>query len=295
MGRRQNQQVTRAQLLAIGLGRDAITHRASHGMLFRTYHAVFSLVPPPLTPLQRASAAVLACGPDGALGDGSALALWWPGRPWPDIPTVVGTARRKHPGIRVRQVRGLTRADVRVHHGIRVTSPARTLLDCARELGERTTARLLAEARRAGLVHPASLNDVLARFPRHRGRATLLAVIHDPAARARSEFEVLFPEFCARYGLPSPVINARVHGRERDAYFPDQRLIVELDGWAFHQDRVSFEDDRERDAEALAAGLGTYRLTWSRFTGTPEREAQRLAAILVNRGWSPPARSAPGP
>ena len=294
MGRRQNQQVTREQLLALGLGQAAIAHRASHGLMFRVHSGVFSLVAPPLDAVQRATAAVLACGPDGALGDQSALALWWPGQPWPDVCTVVGTSHRVRPGIRVRRVRGLIRADIRVHHGIRVTSPARTLLDCASGLGWHATARLLAEARRAGLIHPASLDDVLKRFPRHIGHSTLAGVRDDPGVRARSEWETAFPAFCARHGLPAPMINTRVHGRERDAYFPDQRLIVELDSWEFHQDRVNFEDDRERDAEALAAGLGTYRMTWRRLTGTPEQEARRLTAILVSRGWSPAGRSGPG-
>ena len=295
LGRRQNQQVTRAQLMALGLGEAAILYRASQGVFFRIHSGVFSLVAPPLAPIERACAAVLACAPDGALADRSALALWWPGQPWPDVPTVVGTAHRRRPGIRVRRAGGLTRADVRIHHGIRVTSPPRTLLDCARELGEGATARLLAEGRRAGLIHPAALDDVLTRFRRHPGRATLVALRDEPAARARSGFEVLFPAFCARHGLPIPLINTWVAGREADAYFPQQRLIVELDGWDFHRDRENFEGDRLNDAVALEAGIATYRMTWRRYVQAPATEAGRLKAILVSRGWSPEARSAPDP
>ena len=295
LGHRQSEQVTRAQLLALGLGPDAVTHRAQSGMIHRVHRGVFSLVPPPLNPIQRASAAVLACHPDGVLGDESALALWWPGQPWPAIPCVVGTRYRSRSGIAARRVRGLIRADVRVHHGLRVTAPARTLLDCAPALGERATARLLAEGRRAGLVHTASLDDVLDRFPRHPGHRVLVALRHDPAARTRSDLEVEFIAFCAHYGLPAPLINTRVAGREADAYFPDQRLIVELDGWDTHRDRENFESDRLNDGIALELGIATYRMTWRRLGEAPEQEARRLTAILVGRGWSPGRRSEPRP
>ena len=53
-------------------------------------------------------------------------------------------------------------------------------------------------------------------------------------------------------------------GFEVDAYFPDARLIVELDGYDYHQDRHNFEQDRERDAHHLTQGIATYRLTWKR-------------------------------
>ena len=53
-------------------------------------------------------------------------------------------------------------------------------------------------------------------------------------------------------------------------------MIVELDGWAFHRDRVSFESDRNRDADTLAAGLVTVRITWERMTTEPQHEADRL-------------------
>jgi very-short-patch-repair endonuclease len=60
-------------------------------------------------------------------------------------------------------------------------------------------------------------------------------------------------------------------------------VIVELDGWPFHSSRFSFEDDRERDAITTAAGFVTVRITRQRFERQPEREADRLRAILAQR------------
>lgn len=66
-------------------------------------------------------------------------------------------------------------------------------------------------------------------------------------------------------------------------FFPAERLIVELDGWDYHRDRHSFESDRDRDADTLAAGAATIRITWERMTHAPRREADRLQAILEQR------------
>ncbi|MGH2858855.1 MAG: endonuclease domain-containing protein [Solirubrobacteraceae bacterium] len=83
--------------------------------------------------------------------------------------------------------------------------------------------------------------------------------------------------------FPRPQINARVAGYEVDALFPQQRLIVELDGWRYHSDRQSFESDRDRDADTLAADHITIRVTWERLIQTPDHEAQRLRRIIANR------------
>jgi very-short-patch-repair endonuclease len=78
-------------------------------------------------------------------------------------------------------------------------------------------------------------------------------------------------------------LNARVAGYEVDALFREQRVIVELDGYQFHGTRQAFEKDRERDAATLAAGFVTVRITWERLTEAPEKEADRLTAIIAGR------------
>ena len=226
---------------------------------------------------------MLACGDRAALSHHSGLALWGLSRTWPRTIHVTAPTRHRHPGIRVHRARSLAAHDVRTQLGIRVTSPARTVLDCAPDLADAALARVLADGRRSGHLHPAALDDVLARFVNHPGRLRVLALRDDTQAPTRSRFEDLMIPFCRRYGLPVPQLNVWVAGRERDAYFPRERLIVELDGWEFHRDRGAFESDREHDAEALALDLATYRLTWRRLIGTPGREAERLHRVLAAR------------
>jgi very-short-patch-repair endonuclease len=56
------------------------------------------------------------------------------------------------------------------------------------------------------------------------------------------------------------VINTLVEGKLVDAVWPEQKLIVELDSWAFHRHRKAFEDDRERDVTLLLAGYRVVRI-----------------------------------
>jgi Transcriptional regulator, AbiEi antitoxin/Protein of unknown function (DUF559) len=73
---RQQGNVTRRQLLKLGLGASAITYRVRKGRLYRVHPGVYSVGRPPQSPLERAAAAVLARGPGAALSHLSALALW---------------------------------------------------------------------------------------------------------------------------------------------------------------------------------------------------------------------------
>ncbi len=92
--------------------------------------------------------------------------------------------------------------------------------------------------------------------------------------------------FCDEHRLPPPAFNVTVLGREADALWPAQRLIVELDGFAYHRHRVAFESDRARDAALLVAGYRTVRITHRRLTGESDLVAQELRTLLGGRGVS---------
>src|SRR5947209_3660269 len=73
---RQWGNVTRAQLLAVGLTDRQIAYRVRAGLLYRVYPRVYAVGRPPKAPLERAAAAVLACGDAAALSHSSAMTLW---------------------------------------------------------------------------------------------------------------------------------------------------------------------------------------------------------------------------
>jgi hypothetical protein len=283
LARRQQGNVTRKQLLALGLGPSAIAHRTREGRLHWVHTGVYAVGRPPSTPVERASAAVLACGPGAALSHQSSLALWELTTRWEEPLHVTLPSHRRRPGIVIHEARGLTRRDIRWGLGIRVTSIARTVLDCAPSLQSKRLTRIVADARRAGTLKLSELQDVTQRFPNYPGSAALKAFLYDPGAPTRSEFEDAFLTFCERFALPRPEVNTTVAGHEVDALFAAERVIVELDGWDYHQGKAAFEVDRLRDADALEVELVTLRLTWERMNGAPAREAERLRRILAQR------------
>ena len=73
---RQHGNVTRAQLLEVGLRDGAIAYRGRHGRLHRVHPGVYSVGYRGTTPLARAMAAVLACGPGSVLSHRWAAGLW---------------------------------------------------------------------------------------------------------------------------------------------------------------------------------------------------------------------------
>lgn len=280
---RQHGNVTRRQLHAVGLTDGDIAYRVKIGRLHRVYTGVYSVGRPPRTNLERAAAAVLACGPGAALSHASAMGLWGFSKQWgPPCHVTVGTARRRA-GIQVHRSRTLVPSDVRLQLGIRVTSPARTALDCAPDLGDERLSRFINDALRTGHLKLHTLAETIARLPRHPGAARLRPFVEEPTNPTRSWLEDTFLPFCERFGLPRPEINTVVAGYEADAVFRAERLIVELDGWEFHGTRDAFERDRDRDANTLLAGWGTVRITKRRIEGDAQAEADRLHAILASR------------
>jgi len=78
-----------------------------------------------------------------------------------------------------------------------------------------------------------------------------------------------------------------------DAYWPEQRLVVELDSWRHHGTRAAFERDRERDADLQARGIATVRFTFEQVMRRERWTAAKLrAASRFRRGSSSWRRSA---
>jgi Transcriptional regulator, AbiEi antitoxin len=282
--------ITRAQLLALGLDDDAIAYRVKVGRLYRVYPGVYSVGRPPVTPFEQASAAVHACGPNAALSGSSGMTNWGFWRRW-DKPFEVTILKgdRRPKGIIVHRSKTLRWQDTMVHNGIRTTKPARTILDITPRLDDLQLPRAVNRGLHTPYLHIGALAEQLIRHPNHPATKRLLKFVVTENGPTRSDWEYAFPAFCEHYGLPKPILITHVAGYEVDALFKAERVIVELDGWEFHNTRIDFENDRDRDADTLAAGYPTVRITWDRMFETPDREAARLHRILEQRRQQPAA------
>lgn len=273
---RQHGNITTRQLLDCGLDDKAIAWRVRKGRLYRVYRGVYSVGHLPLNPQAWAGAAVLACGPGAALSHGSGMVLWGYWRQWerPFEVTIVGDRRPK--AIRVHRSTTLHWRDVTKQLGIRVTTPGRTLIDMAPRLSDKSLKRVVNKALNSLWLTEDQLAESLARHP----CARIAKLIGRAGTPPRSGWEDEFPAWCARYGLPEPVMGQPLHGYIVDALFPAERVIVELDSKQFHMGTIPFEGDRDRDADMLAHGFVTVRITWERIHQAPGPEAARLQTIL---------------
>jgi len=276
--------VTRQQLLAIGLTSAAIKHLIARGYLIRVHAGVYAVGHVNRTPVARACAAVLACGQAAVLSYGSAASLWGLDRYWyMTFEVTVPTSHRRRKGIKIHRCRTLAWRDITTQLGVRVTSPARTVLDTAPRLTDERLTRMVNNGRHGRFLHLDDLADVIERNPMHPGAKRLRRFVAVRSGPTRSELEDRFVAFARRYGLPTPATNVPLLDYVVDVLFEAEKVIVEVDSWEFHRFRSNFESDRNRDADTLAAGYLTVRVTDERMNQNPEYEASRLHKILAGR------------
>jgi very-short-patch-repair endonuclease len=273
--------VSRDQLVNAGVGVGAIDHRRRTGRLLVVHKGVYAVGYQSDSPLTRAMAAVLACGPGAVLSHRSAAALWEISV-WSAPIEVSAPGKHSHVGVVVHRARTLNPRDATVHRRIPVTTIARTLIDLADTLDDAALARAVNEAR---IIHRLPIQQLARRLADARGRRgahRLSRFVDRPTPPTRSALEDAFLAFTERYNVPRPEVNQRIEGYEVDMLWRSHRLIAELDGRRFHDHPDGFEGDRDRDANLLAAGYRVIRITWRRLASDPDREAQRLCALLAS-------------
>ena len=263
---RQHGMVTTKQLAAAGIGERAVAHRVANGRLTRIFRGVYR-VGPVTAPYGLEMAAVLATG--GALSHHSAAALWGfcPPHDGNTHVTVTNKDARSRRGLTVHRTASLNAA---VHNGLPLTTPARTLHDLTPHLEPHELERAVEEAVIRGLTTP----DELTTRP-----ALRRARIEEPQL-TRSEAERRLRKLIRAARLPRPQTNTKVAGWEVDAVWPAQRLVVEVDGFAYHGNRAAFERDRRKDAALVAAGYRVVRITWRQLVEEPHAVVALLARLL---------------
>jgi very-short-patch-repair endonuclease len=284
--------------LALAISRAEVQGRLDAGRLHRIHRGVYAVGHRKLTLKGRWMAAVLACGPPVAvLSHRCALALWdLRQAPSGAIEVTVRGQRKPGPkGVRVRRSRVLADADVDGVDGIPVTSLAWTVVDYA-GISSRQQLRLVLEAlERRELYIGRELDELLERTPNRKGVKTLRAAIADikgPAPWLQSKLEETFRELIRGSDLPDYEANVMVEGEVVDALWREQRVIVELDGYAFHKSRAQFEADRRRDAKLTVAGYRVLRVTQRRLQHEPQAVLAEIRALLsaARAAWAAAGR-----
>lgn len=100
----------------------------------------------------------------------------------------------------------------------------------------------------------------------------------------RSLLETLLKSLTQRDDIPKPIVNRDAEGHLVDFRWPGYWLIVETDGYEFHQGHGSFERDREADNDLRAAGWTILRFTYRMLKYRPDYVVATILKALANAG-----------
>lgn len=282
LANRQHGVLSRGQLLAVGLSVRTIERRVAAGRLYLLHRGVYAFGRERVSRRGRWMAAVFACGEGALLSHRSAAVLRGLMRPHRGPAEVTSAAGRGRPGIAVHEA-GIFREDRSVVAGIPATSVARTLFDLAEVVDERQLERAFEEADRQRLLEMRAVEDVCARGHGRRALRPVRRLIEEAREPTwtQSDLEDRFQALCRDYGLPSAHTNVTVLEHEADAFWPGEKLVVEVDSWSFHRHRAAFERDRARDAAMQAAGYRVIRVTHRRLEKEPATVAAEIRCLLA--------------
>ena len=222
---RQHWAISRAQLLALGLGAEAIRHRLADGRLHRwRWRGVYAVGRPDLSRHGGWMAALLACGPASVLSHESAAALWGvipyaPGLIHVSLP--VQSVRRR-PGIRAHRRSRVLAEHVISRERIPVTDIACTLVDLSARVHHRRLEAAVNEADKLDLIDPEALRESLESFGPQPGVRALRGLLDRRTFRLTdSELERRVLRIALRVGLGLPETGVMVNGFKVDFYWPD--------------------------------------------------------------------------
>jgi len=197
-------------------------------------------------------------------------------------------AGRKIPGIKRRFVPPPFGGEVWRRHGVPLTSPARTIVDCAGISDARGLGELIEQAAVEGLLDVAAIDRVLD-GPKRRGTRKLLRAVapwrrYRRGIKIRSRMEAKLLPLLTEAALPIPQTNARLRlaGKvyEVDFLWREQKLVVETDGGRFHDNPAAGERDSKRNHALADAGYRLPRLGWEDLRDRPEQTMAEITRLL---------------
>lgn len=259
--------VSRTQAIEI-ISVQQLRTMVARGDLMRIRRGVYRFRGAPPTWEQALLAAVMA-GPPGTVAAGPAAGRLWRlmtcERASVEVTSPYGST------INVRRHRSSSiEPSSTILDGIPVTSIERTLIDLSAHRSYESYARLLEDALDRGLTSTAAITSTLRDIgSQGRGRTARLRELLDLHGEGIEEIDSALHRkvvawlnnagitgFVNEYEL---VVGSR--RRRIDIAWPDELIAIEVDGYAFHRRRDTFDDDRSRNNWLLVNGWRVLHVT----------------------------------
>lgn len=167
-----------------------------------------------------------------------------------------------------------------------LTTRRRTIIDCLGRLSWEEAERLLAWVVSRRQLTADDLEAWLDQHPREWGNAQRRRASTALRSGVASEAERLLHRLLADGGIVGWVGNASLLDAigvpaSADVYFPDVRLVIEVDGRA-HHGATRFQRDRTRQNALVAAGCTVLRYTWADLVERPAAVLAQITAMLTS-------------
>ena len=266
---RQAGVISLSQAREVGMTYRQVEHKVKTAEWLAVRHGVYRLHAAAPLPETALWAALLWAGPLALVTEQGAAWWWGLEREAPAWWTFAGVpSGRAGAGVR------LTRAfvdprDRQRHRGIPVVSrPWAVLTTAARwEHDPGRGIALVDHAKQTRAVRQEDLQRSFGRHPGCWGSATIRTLLLRTGDRAQSELERLAVSQLRRAGVTGFKPDLTVRPRdgqavEIDIAFPDRRIAIELDGYAFHSGADAFRKDVRRGNKLMADGWTVCRFTW---------------------------------
>jgi very-short-patch-repair endonuclease len=282
--------VSRRQLLLAGLTRHMIQTRLEREQLRPAHQGVYVVAQLSDRQSGREAAALLACGPRAVLSHFTA-ARWWklvPAHADELVDVLIpraGGRGRSRTGIRVHRTTSLPANQIRRIQGLPLTSPERALLDIAPRLSPRQLERALDEGLALRITSRTKLETLVAASDGHHGVPPLIPLLDSRRSPTltHSQIEEHLLSLIRAAGLPDPILQAQLHGFSIDAYWPEARYAVEVDGYPWHTVKTNFERDRRKDRILQQHGIQVTRTTGDQLRDEPLQLVAHIAQTLALR------------
>ena len=281
----QHGAVGRWQLLARGVSSEQIQRRIADGRLRPIHRGVYLVGHVATAPLAYEAAAILAFRGNATISHRSAAKILgllpWPPKAACWVTTPRGDSSR--PGLIVRKAT-LEPCDVTSIERIKVTTAARTILDCAAVFPPDEDYRLEEMCAQAipKQAKPSDLFEQIERNPGKPGTPRLKRLLTGPAPKKpKRELERRLLRLVRTSDLPEPEVNVYVLGKERDLVWREQRVVVEADSYEFHSDARTWARDVGKDNELQLANWVVLRFTWFDVTERPVWVLEKIRRALA--------------
>jgi hypothetical protein len=290
----QHGNFTRSQAHSSGLSNRQLAHRVRAGRLRQSHPSVFTTGGAPSTFRQEQMAACLAI--DGAVAGLEAAAILGGFEPSPSerIAVLVPHGRTNRlTGVHVHRTCHLPSRHITVVDSIPTTTTVRTIIDLAGVYRRNRMVETLDWALTARRLDMPLLIDEFNEMARsgRRGAALLRPLILERAdglSVPASVLERRMMELIAGSDLPMPVLQwsppwgGSLIGRVDFAY-PEERLVIEVDGRRWHTRVKDFSIDPRRDQLAIMSGWIVERFPWKQVDQRPDEVIDTIRESLGRR------------